>query len=161
MITVTGGTAKQRSLVKDAADFYLSHLLTIQESCGLLVNIILVKNLFAKEGYKADVGIEGDEPEDRDFEIRIDSAMNMAAVLQALAHECVHIKQYVTGEMKDTSDWNLVYFRKKLYDLKKDKYFDLPWEIEAYGREDGLLFRFVTAKKLTRARWYTRDPDYL
>lgn len=160
MITVTGGTAKQRSLVKEAAEFYLCHLLTVQEVDGLIVEIELVKNLFAKEGYKADVGSMGDDGE-HEYELRIDSSMNLAAILQALAHECVHIKQYVSGEMQETNNWNIVFFRKTLYDLKKLKYFDYPWEIEAYGREDGLLYRFVSAKKLTKARWYTRDPDFL
>lgn len=147
-------------MVKEAAQFYLCHLLAIQQVDGLLVEIELVKDLFKKEGYKADVGSTGDDDE-KEFELRLDSSMNPAALLQALAHECVHIKQYVTGEMEETNNWNIVYFRKTLYDLKKIQYFDTPWEIEAYGREDGLLYRFVTEKKLTRARWYTRDPDYL
>ena len=159
-INITGGTKKQRLLVQEAADFYLRHLLTVQQTDGLIVDIELVKGLFAKEGYKADVGSIGDDDEN-EFELRIDSSMNLAAILLALAHECVHIKQYVSREMRETNDWHLTFFKNKLYDTKKLKYFDFPWEIEAYGREDGLLYRFVSAKKLTKARWYTRDPDFL
>lgn len=164
MITVTGGTKQQRSLVKEAAVYYLDVLLGRQEAAWVDVDVSLVKGLFEKEGCKADVDCLTEDDDDDtvlNFALQIDSAMNMAAILLALAHECVHIKQYAKQELKETGNWNISIFRGETYDLKKVKYFDAPWEIEAYGREDGLLYQFVTAKKLTRARWYTRDPDYL
>lgn len=159
-IVLTGGTKKQRALIEAAASFYLRHLLTVQLTSNLLVEIELVRNLFANKGYKADVGFIDDDCE-FEFEMRIDSSMNTAGMLLALAHECVHIKQYITRELRETNVWNIHFFHGKMYDLKKIKYFDTPWEIEAYGREDGLFHRFASAKKLTRARWYTRDPDFL
>ena len=33
----------------------------------------------------------------------------------------------------------------KIYDVDKVNYWDLPWEIEAHGRERGLYVRFTEA----------------
>ena len=38
-----------------------------------------------------------------------------------------------------------VRFLGKTYDRRETNYFDLPWEIEATGREDGLVVRFFEA----------------
>jgi hypothetical protein len=76
--------------------------------------------------------------------------------LQYLAHELVHVKQYVLGEMKDlykgeniigTMFHGVEYFEPK---PKKAAgpfaaewaYYDSPWELEAYGRTEGLYNMF-------------------
>jgi len=64
------------------------------------------------------------------------------AVLRILAHELVHVKQYVMGELKPSN--NGFVYNKTFYSPKSfDEYFDQPFEIEAYGREKGLLFSFL------------------
>ena len=64
------------------------------------------------------------------------------AVLRILAHELVHIKQYVMGELKPCN--NGFVFNKTVYSPDTlDEYFDQPFEIEAYGREKGLVFTFL------------------
>ena len=65
-------------------------------------------------------------------------------ILKTLAHEIVHVKQYLTGELM---------MRRRGLCWRKDvmtsdsttyeDYFDLPYEIEAYGREKGLLALFL------------------
>lgn len=68
-------------------------------------------------------------------------------VLQTLAHELVHVKQYVLGELKPVN--NGFVFKKTLYSPNNLlEYFDQPFEIEAYGREKGLLVAFLDRWKL-------------
>ena len=63
-------------------------------------------------------------------------------ILQTLAHELVHVKQYVLGELKPVH--NGFVFKKTLYSPNNLlEYFDQPFEIEAYGREKGLLVSFL------------------
>ena len=63
-------------------------------------------------------------------------------ILQTLAHELVHVKQYVLGELKPVH--NGFVFKKTLYSPNNLlEYFDQPFEIEAYGREKGLLISFL------------------
>jgi len=63
-------------------------------------------------------------------------------ILQTLAHELVHVKQYVLGELKPVH--NGFVFKKTLYSPNNLlEYFDQPFEIEAYGREKGLIVSFL------------------
>jgi hypothetical protein len=63
-------------------------------------------------------------------------------ILKTLAHELVHVKQYVMGELKPSN--NGMVWKKTVYapDTLLD-YFQTPYEIEAYGREKGLLLGFL------------------
>ena len=63
-------------------------------------------------------------------------------LLKTLAHELVHVKQYVLGELK-TRDVGLVYKGINHDAMNLMEYFELPYEIEAYGREKGLLYGFM------------------
>lgn len=65
-----------------------------------------------------------------------------------LAHELVHVKQYLNGELRDYVDGSYKYLGQKyepIPDGKEniDKYFDSPMEIEAYGRELGLYVSYI------------------
>jgi hypothetical protein len=64
--------------------------------------------------------------------------MDMAGTL---AHEMVHVKQLAKGQMKflpnDAKIW-----KGKRYS-KKTKYLDMPWEIDAFSRQELLLRRAI------------------
>tara|TARA_B110000285_G_C14855553_1_gene482058 strand:+ start:242 stop:757 length:516 start_codon:yes stop_codon:yes gene_type:complete len=64
------------------------------------------------------------------------------SILKLLAHELVHVKQYVMGELKPAN--NGFVYKKTLYSPESlDEYFEQPFEIEAYGRERGLMNAFL------------------
>ena len=64
------------------------------------------------------------------------------AILRLLAHELVHVKQYVMGELKPINNGFL--YKKTFYSPENlDEYFDQPFEIEAHGRERGLMNAFM------------------
>ena len=66
-------------------------------------------------------------------------------ILKTLAHELVHVKQYVMGEL--TYRPHGMVWKKVTYAPENIfEYFETPFEIEAYGREKGLLVAFL-------ARW--------
>ncbi len=67
-------------------------------------------------------------------------------VLKTLAHELVHVKQYVMGELKYTTH-GMVYKRTTYSPDNIFDYFETPYEIEAYGREVGLLVNFLAKWK--------------
>ncbi len=54
-----------------------------------------------------------------------------------LAHEMVHVKQIANGTLKTVKGVN--YWNGKRYN-KKTKYLDMPWEVEAFSKQE-LLFR--------------------
>ena len=59
--------------------------------------------------------------------------MSMESMMKTLAHEMVHAKQYLRGEL---NGYNLAWKGRK---PRNYKYENAPWEKEAYGREDELF----------------------
>lgn len=157
-IIVSGGSKLQNKLVNEAAHYYLKDLIP---GHSVMVLIKLRKDLFKKESLKADCIWEDDRNKPREFNITADSSMNMHGLLRALAHECVHVKQFVKREMCDTDNCYITKWKGQSYHTDKGNYWKLPWEIEAYGREIGLYEMFVHNKRYSKKRWYIRDTDYL
>lgn len=69
-------------------------------------------------------------------------------LLYYLFHELVHIKQYLSGELKDIDNDQKYVFRGRIYknpdDEDEDGYYTQPHEIEAYGRQQHLVQRLRT-----------------
>lgn len=80
------------------------------------------------------------------FTIQLDNTFPRPKTLRTLAHELVHVKQFhlqqlglqqLVKEGVAHTLWN-----GKLVDETKSSHWDYPWEIEANGREEGLLERY-------------------
>lgn len=70
------------------------------------------------------------------------------SIFQTLAHEMVHLKQFALGELRMMSRCNK--WHGKVWSQKADElddYYDSPWEIEAFGREEGLYLRLLVEYK--------------
>jgi hypothetical protein len=70
-----------------------------------------------------------------------------------LAHELVHVKQYLNGEIFDYVSGGVRYkgsYFDNSYEISEETYYDSPWEVEAYGRELGLYKMFHTKMKGTK-----------
>ena len=59
-----------------------------------------------------------------------------------LAHEMIHVKQLAKGTLKQVNGVN--YWKGKRY-RKNHKYLSMPWEIEAFSKQE-LLFRRTLEK---------------
>ena len=68
--------------------------------------------------------------EDGDFLIEINSRMREVSIIKTVLHEMIHVKQYAEGRLTQT-EW----MGRPHPDLP---YRELPWEIEAYAREQEL-----------------------
>jgi hypothetical protein len=79
----------------------------------------------------------------RDFTITLNPNLGKRNTLLVLAHEMVHVKQYARGELKDFVRLNRVKWKGKIYNDRAIDYWELPWEIEAHGREKGLYYKFL------------------
>ena len=108
-----------------------------------IVVTIKGSNLLEKSAMYADVIYEDNEPY-REFTLRIDNEQSNEMFIRTLAHEVTHIKQWVKREMRLNERTGLVRFGKKHYSRDMD-YNEMPWEVEAHGREYGLYNQFVEA----------------
>lgn len=97
-------------------------------------------------------GMCGNEDDDindpRYFTISINPALGNP--ISTLAHELVHVKQYAMNEFRTKlifADEEVKFqfrWKRKIWNAQngEDPYFDSPWEIEAFGREVGLMARY-------------------
>jgi hypothetical protein len=140
-------TARQRKLIGRAVNFYLDLLMTQRLKDKLYITLHLVKNLEGREGVCGDATWEDDNNRPKEFTVRTNwiGKGGFAMTLETIAHELVHVKQFARGEMKDLLSVQKVSWNGKRYDREETNYWDLPWEIEAHGRERGLFYRLLEA----------------
>ena len=74
--------------------------------------------------------------------------------MKTLIHELIHVKQYANNQLFDYVDGDSK-FEGWVYKRTEsvEEYWDSPWEIEAYGRTDGVYEMFcVQHNKKLRAK---------
>lgn len=90
----------------------------------------------------------------RDFKVEIHPGIGVRNIFETLAHEMVHVKQYVDGELNDTmTNW-----RGKKVNSDNIEYWSQPWELEALGKEQGLLTKFAIEEQLWNIFEGFRNP---
>lgn len=89
------------------------------------------------------------------FIIELHKNLGSRRILDSLAHEMVHVKQYVFGELDD----NQMQWKGKKCDGNKIDYYERPWEFEANGKEEGLFTGLVVKYKLWNIFSDLLNPD--
>jgi hypothetical protein len=144
LLEITGSTKKVRKLVEIAAWNYAERLMGKRMLKNLSIKIELNRTLLKTDGIEGScVWDEWNEWEKspRDYSIVLDSTISLRDILINLAHEMVHVKQWVRDEMYEYAEPNKVRWMKKTYDMSEMNYYDYPWEIDAFGRQLGLFVR--------------------
>ena len=139
-ITVNGGKAHQRKHVQTMVEFCIETLMPRMRTLEITVNLCKPTGAL---GYCLELDNK------REFELEVDKTQSMRKLLETVAHEMVHVKQYARREMNPHSDDWL----GKTYNPKKVSYWDLPWEIEAHGREVGLFVRWAEKEQVAHLAW--------
>jgi len=86
------------------------------------------------------------------------SRFTKATFMETIVHEIVHIRQALTGQMKQVfRNGNvMIKFHKKYYRIdSNDKYWLFPWEVEARGYEKGVLNLYCIENEC-----YKEFPDH-
>lgn len=143
-IKASGITIAERRIIRTAAKFFASKLMTERLHRTLTVYIELADGLLDTEDLRGDCEWLDDGYRGKEFSIRVatGNGTDMHQILETLAHEMVHVKQFARGEMRDLrSVVDSINWNGSRIDTSKIDYWDLPWEIEAHGREQGLFTR--------------------
>tara|TARA_R110000868_G_scaffold274852_5_gene534552 strand:+ start:1766 stop:2029 length:264 start_codon:yes stop_codon:yes gene_type:complete len=85
------------------------------------------------------------DEEDREFTIRIDVSLPLNEMISTILHEMVHVKQYLSGTLKQPRPGVAVYKRVD-YDWEME-YDDRPWEIEAHCKEKQLAEKYFAEEE--------------
>ena len=129
--------------VENAVEFYGEVLLGKRMAKSVHVFVKLTKNLKKKEkAYGFCHIIDDSLSRPREFNIELDASMRhpFSQILTWLAHEMVHLKQFVRKELWDYESGR-VQWKSRAYS-KKVHYDDQPWEKEAYRLEGELYEMF-------------------
>ncbi|AGS80972.1 hypothetical protein [Caulobacter phage Cr30] len=121
----------------EAAKFYASKLMDGRLVRHLNVEIVLDNSL----PYAGKCCSDDDHSKPRYFLIHLNPNAPGDHVLQALAHEMVHVKQYATGELFDFMNGWVSWKGQKFQMLGNDcdEYESYPWEKMAYDLEESLF----------------------
>lgn len=139
-IQVTSRSAVRRDFITAICTFYAQEL-GIFDSDGR-VAILSEKKVTSEFGHNGSVFMNQD---DGVVYMLINSNLTMEKLMLTLAHEMVHVKQYLLGELHQVIDGDDVTNIWHGHVVPEMQYFDRPWEIEAM-REEKYLSTRVWAK---------------
>lgn len=140
--------------ILDAAQFFAKELIPntrVRNNCFTEIRFCKKLNEY---GF-ASVNGYNTRKQARKFLVELHPGIGARNILETLAHEMVHIKQYVYNETNDT----LTRWRGKRINPDKVDYWIQPWEIDAFGREPGLLYKYATQNQLWNVFDSFKNPD--
>ena len=150
LITIEGYRSHNQALnlaIGSAAEFIGEVLLGKRMSKNILLEIKLTKDMKQKENAYGFCHITDDNlNRPREFLIEVDTSMRFKfdQIITWLAHEMVHLKQFVRRELCDYETGN-TQWKSRMFN-RRVNYNDQPWEKEAYRLEGELYEMF--------AEWY-------
>lgn len=158
-ILIQGGTKIQRQAINHIVPWVLSHLVGKRIAKNIELSFKIKKNLKKNEGIEGTTQWEDDNHKPRDFLIELDGSQNTENFILTMCHELVHVKQYALGEMKDIFKGpnNLLWRGQKINTHKYSvNYWEQPWEIEAFGREQGLYIMWKEANRVAQNKTFEK-----
>ena len=134
----------RRGRILNAVKYFADALISKRLQSNTTLRIVFSKNLSKNDGLDACCMWEDDNLRPREFMIQIDKDLTEESIFLYLAHEMVHLKQYLKGELVDLlrSPQKCKWMGKRIDENAYD-YHDLPWEIEAYELENPLYEGFI------------------
>lgn len=138
LIKVYGCSKNQarKDLVRRAAVYFLSRLLPRKRNIEISIHIqanLIEKDCVYGECYHL-------EKSPSKYKIRLDASQNDHTLIETLAHEFVHVKQFDCKElvfMSKCSRWLGEYYLDDEFDETEE-----PWEVEPRERESALAKEF-------------------
>ena len=130
---------EMRRLINMAIPYYLTKLELSDSIRKDLVIIIFIRHDESRGSCEHEISRKSP----RVFDIIL-NPHEETSIFQTLAHELVHLVQFATGRLKmftTVCRWNGVKWKAARNEM--GDYYDSPWEIEGFGREEGLYIRFL------------------
>lgn len=152
LVNITGANKHLRSLAHSLVDYCAEHLFPNNLKNKITLDIEFSKTLYKEDGILGEIDFDDSNHRPKEFTMIIDCTGSKRTIMETIAHEMVHLKQYAKGELVDLSRSGSTRWQNNLVD-NQTNYWDLPWEIEAHGKELGLFIRWAEAKNLAKYSW--------
>lgn len=152
IINTVGGNKQLRQLAQSIAEFCADALFSSKLSNSINLDIEFSRTLYKEDGILGEIDYDDSNYRPREFTITVDCTVSKRRIMETIAHEMVHLKQYVKGELLELAKCGSVRWQNQLVDSKIN-YWDLPWEVEAHGKELGLFIRWAEHNNLGNQDW--------
>jgi hypothetical protein len=147
----TTGLKDRLSITRRALHFFAGELLSPKVLPHITINVFGLDGPVDKTNFGLVIWAD-DNLRPRMFDLEINTKISERNYILTLAHEMVHVRQYVR---KDVVELFRPKYGKKwkgeLIDIDKIRYWDQPWEIEAHALERPLANSFWQ-KELDKSR---------
>ena len=153
LVTVTGANKKISDLTESLVN-YCAKKLKLKDSIS--IDVEFSKTLYKEDGILGEVDFDDSNHRPKEFTITVDSTGSKRRIMETIAHEMVHVKQYSKGELVDMSRSGETRWQNQSVN-NDTNYWDLPWEIEAHGKELGLFIRWAEDSDLSDQSWTQED----
>lgn len=137
-IKISSRSKSRKSIIEALVKFYAKELKLETSNWKLVVSTL--PNLVKNDSMRGWVFLG----EDKTIIMGIDSRLNMSALFSTVAHEMVHVKQHVKGQLKQYVKRNGKVEHTWMGRKTKTDALDSPWELEAYSKE------VVLSNKMTK-----------
>lgn len=130
---------RDREFISDAFYFFATTLLH-HRTFDVLELSVVVKNLGHADGF---CSWEDNNINPREFTIELNKDLCGIELVKTIAHEMVHLKQYVKGELKERfKPSHRHIWHDNVIDVGNDNFYDVPWEVQARDMEQELFLLF-------------------
>jgi len=140
-------SSDKKLLIESCINFYAEKLNIKNKNFILIVST--VKNLRKIKGLNGYVGIVRKEllidKSIKTYAMGLDSRIKIEDLIETIAHEMVHIKQKVLGQLR--YEGRSTYWLGKKVICSRIDYYDQPWEQEAWSKQKLLavqIFKILT-----------------
>lgn len=138
-LDIKGFNRKQKKLVTEAALCFIDKL--IHPNTQRVLELTIVRKKLWADGF---CQYEDSNIRPRSFILEISDQLDGEELIKTIAHELVHVKQYVKGELKERYKPNYYHmWYKELIIVNDDNFYDVPWEVEARDLENTLYKDFM------------------
>ena len=154
VVNIKGGSKTQKKHTQTMVEFCVKLLMPRMKTLEINVHI---KDFKEDDSYGYAIATnEACDIRPREFDVDINKHTKLRRLLETVAHEMVHVKQFARGELYQSSvtakhRWQGNWQRGEKH------YYDLPWEIEAHGREIGLFVRWAETNGHASKAWTQED----
>lgn len=109
--------------------------------------VVTIENELDREGATVIAELPGEDPF---VFVTLCGKLSPRLLASALSHEMVHVKQFVTGKLRTAKNGDIIW-AGKVFKTKGVDYLDLPWEVQAFGKQEIIARRAIegTARRST------------
>ena len=140
---VYGGNSLQKHIVEQTVD-YIAPKLKLTRYPSLAIEYRIKKINSSYHGFCSAETESHSVYKPRFFDVELSKDLHLLDFVKTICHETIHVKQYVTGEIReDYSVNNAKWVWKSRNVSLSTSYLDHPWEKEAFRKEGKLAMEVL------------------